>query len=203
MKKIFLKLNRKAFTLIELLVSLTIFSFVVVMAIGALYSAQNYSAKAQESQVILDGLNFTMEIMSREIRYGTNFYCDPNPSGDIPNSDQIGKNDCFGPELGKVLFLQPNNKTSRVVYYLDGRTIKRKDFANSPATVEDVTSPDINVESFNFYVKGSNGIGLSNYDQPRITVIIAGKTIPNNVNIKPTLFRIQNTITQRVLDTVQ
>ncbi len=214
MKNIFLKIkntkykvNTKGFTLIELLVSLSIFSFVVVMAIGALYSAQNYSAKAQGSQVILDGLNFTMETMSREIRYGTNFYCDTNSSITLPGNSE--KKDCSDlNNLGKTLYFLPNGNTDRVYYYLfkdpftGNGIIKRMQIGSSGP--EDVTSlEDIDVETFSFYVEGAKSTGLSDYDQPRVTIIIAGKTIPNNVNIKPTIFRIQNTVTQRVLDTVQ
>jgi prepilin-type N-terminal cleavage/methylation domain-containing protein len=69
----------KGFTLVELLVASAVFSTVLVIAIGSLFTAQTVNARLQETQVILDSVNLTTEVISRDVRYGSEFHCDSVP----------------------------------------------------------------------------------------------------------------------------
>jgi len=74
------------FTLIEMIVSLAIFSIVAVVALGALMKIISANKKAQTLMSAMTNLNFALESMSREMRMGSNFYCDSG-SGTIPGQN--------------------------------------------------------------------------------------------------------------------
>ena len=51
----------KGFTLVELLVSMTIFTIVMVSAIGSVYVANSSAKRAQSMGVVLSNLDFAVE----------------------------------------------------------------------------------------------------------------------------------------------
>ena len=69
------KKSLKGFTLIELMVVIALFSTIMTVAIGALFSAQAVNVKLQQTQIVIDGINLAIEEMVRDIRYGSQFYC--------------------------------------------------------------------------------------------------------------------------------
>lgn len=72
-----------------MIVSLGIFAVVAVIAVGALLKITDANKKAQTLKSSINNINFAMESMSREIRMGSNYYCDYNndpSSWDIPAS---------------------------------------------------------------------------------------------------------------------
>ncbi|MEX1026413.1 MAG: prepilin-type N-terminal cleavage/methylation domain-containing protein [Candidatus Paceibacterota bacterium] len=61
------------FTLVEMLIAVGIFSLVSLLAVGAiviLFGAYNTS---QSTQVLVDNLNFSIESMTRDVRFGKNY----------------------------------------------------------------------------------------------------------------------------------
>ena len=97
-----IKYSRRGFTLVEILVVLGLFSSVMTIAAGALFTTQAINVKLQETQSILDNVNIAMETMTREIRYGTNFHCGISISS---ASSTLRKNCTFANQGGTVLFL--------------------------------------------------------------------------------------------------
>ncbi len=85
------------FTLVEMMVALAIFSIVAVVALGALVKIVSANHKAQTLQASMTNLNFALDSMSREIRVGTGYFCDPSPR--------------YGYD-GSSLFTQPCNAPS-------------------------------------------------------------------------------------------
>ncbi len=76
MISIYLNKNKiSGFTLVEMIVVLGLFSFLMTLATGVIYSTHAIGIKLQETQTILDNVNLSMDTMSRDIRYGSNFYC--------------------------------------------------------------------------------------------------------------------------------
>ena len=67
--------TRRGFTLIEIIVSLMIFSIVVLVALSALVKIIDANKKAQTLQDSVINLSFTLESMSREMRSGSDYYC--------------------------------------------------------------------------------------------------------------------------------
>lgn len=64
-----------------MIVALGIFSIVAVVALGALVKIISANQKAQTLQSSITNLNFALDAMSRELRVGTAYHCDENPSG--------------------------------------------------------------------------------------------------------------------------
>lgn len=217
----------KGFTLVEMLVVLGLFSFIMTLATGVLYTTQSINVKLQGVQVVLDNVNVSMDIMTRDIRYGTNFHCGGGQtSSQIEQETEISlRKDCAyqttGLEHGgKFLFFKPIdavNDADRVAYYasttasgsviLKDEYIKNETTGLTSTTTYQITADDVKIKSLIFYVVGANTTGGANtvsgvgdLIQPIITVTLAGETIPIARNASSTKFTIQSSISSRVLD---
>ena len=71
------------FTIIEMMVSLALFTIVITIAAGAFLSLIGGSGKLQGEQSIMTSLSFAMDIMTREIRTGTKYYCHADGADNI------------------------------------------------------------------------------------------------------------------------
>jgi len=196
-----LSAGRRGFTLIELLVSVTIFSIVMTMALGALLSLSVAARRAEALKSAIDNLSFGVDSMSRAIRTGSNYHCG---SGGVATTPQ----DCAvssGAGANYITFLGPGS-IGQVYYQLDtsacpGQTapnmgcIERK--VGAAGTWYPITSPDIIISNtgYMFHVIGAPpGDGL----QPEVIITLSG-----TVQISPTQtsnFHLQSTVTQRIYD---
>jgi prepilin-type N-terminal cleavage/methylation domain-containing protein len=194
----------RGFTLVELMVTMAIFTSVITIATGALFSAQAVNTKLQETQTILDEVTLSIEVMSRDIRYGSSFYCTNNPT------DQAGlalsaRRDCPYPTgYGAVMFkpamglrTTTDQTKDRVVYYLSAGVLYKTEYpyGSSPVTYQ-MTSQDIHIDTLSFYVYGS----ATDADQPVVTISISGTTIPSRKNVQPIPFSVQLSVSERGID---
>jgi prepilin-type N-terminal cleavage/methylation domain-containing protein len=202
----------RGFTLIELLVVLGLFSSIMTIATGALYTTQAVNTKLQETQSILDNVNLSMEIMSRDIRYGSEFHCN---SVMPPTTPPPLRHSCEYSSVasGTVLFFKSANALSsddRVVYYLENGVIFKKEIptVGSPVTYQ-ITSNDVTIKSLSFYVTGAyssigdpllDAGGHRDYDQPLITMTILGVTKPVKSSLVPVSFTVETSISSRGQD---
>jgi prepilin-type N-terminal cleavage/methylation domain-containing protein len=204
-------IKSRGFTLVELLVVLGLFSSVMTIATGALYTTQAVNTKLQETQSILDNVNLSMEIMSRDIRYGSEFHCNSvmPPSIPVPL-----RHSCeYSPTAsGTILFFKPANAVTsddRVVYYLENGVIFKKEISTLGTTIYQITSNDVTVKSLSFYVTGAytstgdplfNVGGYRDYDQPLITMTVLGVTKPVKSTLVPVSFTVETSISARGQD---
>jgi prepilin-type N-terminal cleavage/methylation domain-containing protein len=218
-----ISIDLRAFTLVELLVVLGLFSSIMTMALGALFSSQAVNVRLQSTQAVLDNVNLSMAVMTRDIRYGTAFYCggDVSTSSPVLLTTQLLRRSCNYQSNGSsTLFFKPAGAagdSDRVVY---SSSVLTKTYQ--------ITSNDILVKSLVFYVKGASDTtasttinygGAFDFEQPLITVTLSGTTDPpkksfvsvtttgvgrSNVttkeNIHGTKFTIQTSISPRELD---
>ena len=184
------KNTNKGFTLVELIVSLGLFIIVITISTGTLLSLSDMSRKVQSTRVAIDNLNLALESMSKEIRVGISYYCNPFPALTAPinftTSSQI--NDC-GLGGTSVAFLAQDGSTT--VYRINGAVIERS--RDGGSTFSSVTSSEINITRLNFYVIGT---GNADIRQPRVIIVITGTA---GVKFKSE-FKIQTTVTQRAPD---
>ena len=189
----------KGFTLIEMLVSITIFSIVMVMALGSLLALSVADRKAETLKSGVDNLTFALDSMSRAIRTGSSYDCG-NQASTAPTDCTSGAN--------YFTFLATNG--IQTYYQLDtaqdgsslcGQTvlpygcIERK--LGAAGTWIPITSPDLIIQNtgFLFHVKGApSGDGM----QPKVT-ITTSSTIPVSAT-QNTLVHMQTTVTQRIYD---
>lgn len=202
----------RGFTLIELLVSMAIFITVITIATGALFSAQAVNVRLQQTQAILDEVNLAAEVMIRDVRYGAIFYCDTT----LPTPVPMTRKSCIYPNGGGVLIFRPvlsllgstNRLNDRVAYYVENGTLYKKEYPSGGAerTLQ-MTSTGIDVNNLTFFATGAQSMtgtndysSLSDINQPLVTIIMSGVTIPLKRSVTPVSFSIQTSASSRGVD---
>lgn len=191
------------FTLIEMLVALSLFTIVITIAVGAFLALIGASKSVQGEQSVITTLTFVLDSMTREIRTGTNYYCNTRSVLDDPSQVSTSTvRDCTGGsdglsfvEAGSSISSGASNK--RIAYYYDNssstnRTIMRK---VSNGTPQSIVSDGITVTNAEFFVTGSDRLGNgTDTNQPTVTIILEA-TDENGATTT-----LQTTVTQRELD---
>ena len=202
MAKISLQKNT-GFTLIEMLVALSLFTIVVTIAVGAFLSLIGASKSVQGEQSVITTLTFVLDSMTREIRTGTNYYCDTRSV--LDDATQVSTStvrNCTGGSDG-LSFVEAGSSITagavsrRISYYYDNssstnRTVMRKVGNGTP---QSIVSDGITVTSAQFFVTGVDRLGLgTDVNQPTVTIILEAR---DENGATTTL---QTTVTQRELD---
>lgn len=177
---------KKSFTIIEMLVSLTIFSIVTTIALGAFVIVLKGQRNALATQAVQDNASVLIESMAREIRTGTDFSV-AGGSGSLP-IDPPGSS--TGIEL---IFI--NAKGEDIRYRLIGTSLERSN--NGGVSFQQISSNQVDITNFRFIVQGAaaGGDGM----QPMITIIMGFQ----NNGVRPeeqVSIDISTSITQRKLD---
>lgn len=165
----------KGFTLLEVIVSLGVFSIIALMAVGAMITILNLNNQVRDSQSLVNSLNFAVESMSRDVRFGSNYNCGNGES----NCDD-------GANFIQIDFSE-NGSLSSIAYHIeDGRLIRTtKGFSNF------VTPEGVYIDSFKVYAVGIEDDGV----HPRATFVLSGTIISGSEDIS---FSIQTTVSQRL-----
>ena len=189
------KKNReKGFTLIEMLVAMTLFSFVVTVALGALFMILKANEKTKVIKLVVNNLNMALEGMSREIRVGYNYDKDRNNCDSGTGCDNFTfktKDKC------DALFRLKTTDGKGRIY----KKIKKKKSGDTGTnctggdnTEIPITSSDVDIKQLVFR---TFGVGSGN-GQPRVLMTIQGKIHRPNLDEE---FNIQTTVSQRKIDT--
>ena len=189
----------KGFTLIEMMVAVSIFAIVMMIGVGALLSMVETNRRAEAIHQVMSSLNAAVESMSRSIRVGTTYHCEQSISPMPSTAELSTTKDCDTVNGGVLLGIEASNGKrdnldDQVVYRLNGTKLERSLKAGAATSWVDLTSPEVNIESFKFYVTGSTpGDGV----QPRVLVTIKGSIqLPKGA----TSFLVQTTVVQRLID---
>jgi len=182
--------NQKAFTLVEILVAVGIFAIIVMMSLGALTNIFDANRKSQSLKAIMTNLNFAVEVMTREMRFGTNYHCGTSNTLTLPQNCPNAPGENF------ISFLGSNG--NQIVYRLNTTTNQLERSEDGGNSYLGITAPEINVQALSFYVIGA-GQGGSALQQPKVIILIRGFA-----GSKPTSqssFNLETTVSQRLLDT--
>lgn len=189
--------TQHGFSLIELLVSLSLFTVVILMAVGTLLVLIDANAKAQSTQDVMMNLTFALDSMTREIRTGRSYYCTDTLPSSISEDSTL---DCVeGTGLSIVeggSSLTAGTGGSRIAYRLADGAVERRvgDGSWLPLTSDVVTITDMY-----FTVTGTDTYSESaDLEQPTVTVFIEG-TAGERADARSN-FSIQTTVTRRTLD---
>lgn len=173
------------FTLLEMLISIGIFSVVVIATIGITLSVTQAQIKAANIQVIQDNIRFSLELMTKEMRTGTNFvisgYCTLVPDAEISFEGNSGNR----------------------AYFLDSSTntimrLKQKIASASDCLVASaLTSEEISVDNLKFLLSGQ-AIGPTD-GQPKITITISLTSKSPKFQLESSM-NLQTTVIQRLRD---
>jgi len=200
MNKNNLQFKNKGFTLIEIMVATSIFTIIMLIAIGSLVVASDSAKKSQALQTAMDNVNFAMDSMTRSLRTGTTYSCITTPT-----IEYIDKKDCVntgnsndgGSGIAFTPVNHPNADTAYAQVQRDDLTytLQRCDLSNpfNPSCV-DLVANNVNIKTLRFFVNGSDP---SDKIQPSVYIIMEG-TI--TIKDQPTSFAIQTMTSQRTLD---
>lgn len=189
------------FTLIEMMVSVTIFSAVMLIGVGALLSLVEANKRAQAINSVIANLNAAVEGMSRSIRVGTNYYCQISKIPPSPETLASPNNDCET-EAGSFLAFEAStgdttNVNDQVVYRLNGTQLERSTNSGAGNSWVALTAPEISINSFKIFVVGALPQSEGDNIQPRVVMSIQGSApVPGG----ETNFSVQASITQRIID---
>lgn len=213
-------IHTRGFTLVEMLIVLGLFSFIMTLATGVLYTTQAVNTKLQETQAVLDNVNVSMDILSHDIRYGTDFHCGVSSTSTADLNTMTLRKSCSYRSVGdshggQILYFKPVDAmtdSDRVAYYASstalGDVIFKTEYFGGSTTTYRITANDVRIRSLVFYVDGANttsGVGVDvneihDYAQPLISVTISGETIPIKNTASSTSFIIQTSISSRGID---
>lgn len=177
---------QKGFTLIEIMVALSVFVVILTVMMGSIVSIVDSNQKSRSKTSSLDSLNFTLEAMSRAIRFGTNYHC--GSSGNLYNPL-----DCSSPSSS---FSFRSADGNLVTYFLSSNIIYRS-INNGTSYALTPTNGDVIIQNLDFRVFGSYAYG-TDYLQPQVIINVSGYS--GSKSSTRSNFNLQTTVSQRVLD---
>lgn len=171
---------KKGFTLIELLISMTIFSIVMISAIGLFNAGIENQRKALALQTLCDSASYTIEYMSRTIRMAKK---------DLDGIYITAGCNFENPDENSIRFLNYDKK--RQEFILENGQIKEKKEPSSGFTA--LTSDNFQVNKLFFKLSGEC---QTDEFQPKVTIVMEIQT----KEAEPQTLNIETTISQRDLD---
>ena len=187
MKKINLK-QEDGFTLVEMLVSIAIFVVLVTVSLGAIASIFDANRKSQSLKAVMTNLNFAVEVMAREMRFGTNYHC--GSTGNLSQPQNCSSGD------SSISFLSSDGR--QIVYSLDSVTHQLQKSEDGGGNFLGITAPEITIQSLKFFVVGAGAVPL-NYTQPKVLILLRGYA--GSKVSSQSVFTVETTVSQRILDT--
>ena len=180
---------RGGFTLLEMIVSIGIFSILVTAAIGVMISISNAQIKAVNNQITQDNIRFSMELMTKEIRTG---------------SEYTLSQPCAPPGEG-LAFL--TSRGQRRIYFLSGSSIMRSviesDQQPRPEHCSDANplmAEEVSAERVHFSVGGTT-LGSSD-GQPWAMISLSVRSQSPQQTLESGM-NLQTTVVQRLRDIQQ
>ncbi len=183
----------RGFSLVELMVSLTVFSIVVVVALGTLLVLIDVNAKAQALFSSTTNLSFALDAMSREVRTGYDYYCTTRTSNfSYPPPGQGEIQDCAN---GNFIAFTRERDGQRFAFQKNGDILEEYDGTNWIPITSD---RDVVISNFVIDVSDTAPLSASNENQPTASIYIDGYMY-NGLDSR-TEFNIQTRVTQRRID---
>ncbi len=183
--------SAKGFSLVELLISISIFVVILTFSMGSLLSVLDAGRKARSLKSVMTNLNFTTEIMSREIKFGRNYYCGISSSFPPPPNTN-----CTGQASPGTAISFVSSEGVNTIYRKSGNIIEKS--IDSGSSYLAVTAPEVTVTDMRFYVFNTQTQAGGDNAQPKVIILINGYA-----GEKPSLqsnFVLQTMVTQRALD---
>ncbi len=176
------KQKNKGFTLVEMMTAISLFLVIMTISMGSILNVFDVNRKSESMKTVMDNLNFAIETMSREMRFGRNYYCNSNISFVLTSDCIDGK---------QISFISSEGKN--IVYKLNGTQVDKS--VDGGAVFIAVTAPEIIIENLSFYVDGT---ALNDNEQPKALITIRGKSGEKANTV--TEFSVQTLVSQRQLD---
>lgn len=190
------KINKKdfrGFTLVEVMVAVSIFTIVMVVALGAILAIVNANRKAQALHTVINNMNLAVETMTRDLRTGYQYKCG-STSEECPDSDSYDEISFLSLQAAEEFGLEAVPVSYRRGES-DGKGFLEKQ-VNGGAWVK-ITDSTVDIESLSFRVWGVRPLSASDTTQPKIILNLKAKITAYGNSSE---FAIQTFISQRYLD---
>lgn len=190
------------FTLVEMLVSLALFTIVATMAVGTLLVLISGNSRVVGEQTSLTSLSFALDSMTREIRTGSEYFCDTATqvaSAAVYNSVTAVQN-CINGDTGFSFreageSITGGSGAKRIAYYFSNNTLWRK---VGSSAAEPIVTNDVRIINARFVVTGASPLGTSTeIVQPTVSILLEAQSSTSDSG---KTFTLQSTVTQRSLD---
>ncbi|MDQ5957250.1 MAG: hypothetical protein QG614_225 [Patescibacteria group bacterium] len=174
----------KGFTLVELLISITVFTFVGIVAIASLVATQQLNSSLKATRNLYDNMYFTMDEITRSLKEGRQFQYE---SPDKTSISFIPYNEAISSNL-RIKYLLQNDTVYK------SQEISTGNYSNNQA----LTNDKIKINKLQFELLGNDKIfdtndNINNLQQPSVKIMMAGEN-----KEKPSVkFNIENFATQR------
>lgn len=175
--------SSRGFTIVEMLVSISLFTVVVLVAVGALTTVTTANKKVQSVRTVMDNLNFATESLARSLRAGQTYHCGTTGTLTDPN-------DCTSSGESSMAFQSEDGRT--FVIRQNGTVLQKS--TDGGSAFLDITSPDVEISNVQFFVSGAT---LGDSRQPRVLFVVEGTAGIRDAD--KTDFRLQTTVTQRII----
>lgn len=172
--------KRGGFTLVELIISIAVFAVLVAIAMGGLATAMRTQRQTTALIMVNSNIPFALEQMAREMRTGNTFYCATTGPGAA----------CPAGGSEDILFTNARGDLIQYEYDATNKTITRSEGGGASV---DITSRNVDVEYFEFYVLGNE---LSPDEYPARVTIIVGAA-PSETTIAGNIVRFQTSVSAR------
>ena len=161
------KLNH-GFTLLELVISVSIFSLVVVAAVGIMISVFAAQAKAVAVKNVLDNARFSLELMTREMRTGSDIKYTADPPSGCPRNGLEFTSYNQGSPQERFYYLEDTDGDTRPDAIMRVAMPSAGNVDCSAVPPQQFTSEEIIIDSWKLQLRG-NAIGPTD-GQPRVTL---------------------------------
>ena len=202
-----------------MIVSLALFSVVVTISVGALLVLIASNQQFQNEQSVMTNLSFALDSMTREIRTGSNYFCDSrNNAASGPLDTRIFENgrtllpdevaDCpdgrTSPANARyhgIAFVEGGQSITgaadtKIVFYYDAE--EQNLFRRvSGESAQSIVSSGVVITDAEFFVTSTTELDAGDAWQPIVTIYIEAQDVAD-----PTgkIYKMQTTVTQRTLD---
>lgn len=174
-------MHKAGFTLLEMLVSIGIFSVLVVTAIDITLGISSAQLKTASLQAIQDNIRFSLELISKEMRTGTNY----------------SLSSLCAPAGSEISFTTAADEQR--VYYLDAarKAIIRIKGGTACSNAVQFTAEEVSVDTLTIRLRGQTP--GPNDGQPTITLALKISSSDPKFGGE-TSMNLQTTVVQRVRD---
>ena len=170
----FISNKKTGFTLIEMMVAVFVFSVVMTLATGAIFSIINAYKTSQALKSVMDNLNSALDSMSRDIRYGTVYHCGNNNVTSYTSPVSCPDSSPGSPDHTIFAFLDKLQVHTMIYTFqsdqADGSGYIKKCTDNTSNCVR-LTAPEVHIKNLNFYVSGAQA---GDPGQPQLQISISG-----------------------------
>jgi len=182
---------RDGYLLIELLISITVFSIIVVIAVGSFVNVLRTQRQVAALSAAESNLGVVMEGMAREIRTGYLFCTD----ADGVTLDSACGCAVFGSEKVCSALKFIDAEGDNVEYSLNASSVLEK---SVNGTAQEVTGNDVKIQYFNAILFGNSP---TDHWNPRVTLTVG--IHPNDASLLGNVLNLETTVSARQIDCLQ